>query len=132
MALTAVIGTVNAKPGNIQPGAMVAVATMAVTAPVPAQLVANTASNVVTVTGTNTAWASGTTWSVSGLAGAAVTAKSFTDATHYTLTLTSSTANVSGTLTLSDSADAATCTLAVYSTSGVGARGARQVRRWRS
>lgn len=101
-----------------------------VSAPSPAALVANTTGYTVSLVGTGTSWTSGTTFSVAGLTGAAVTAKTFIDATHYTLTMTSSTVNQSGTLTITDSTDAAQATVSVYSTT-TGLPASRQISRMR-
>lgn len=61
----------------------------------------NNATTPVYAVGSSTTWSSGTTWSLSGSAstGASVS-KTFVDATHYTLNIT--TGSATGTLTLSD------------------------------
>lgn len=96
-----------------------------VTNPSPAKLVANTTLNIVKVLGVGTSWGSGTTWSVSGMTGCAVTARTFVDTTHYTLEITSSTTTASGTLTLTNSADASTASITVTDGTGTGG-GARR------
>jgi lysophospholipase L1-like esterase len=88
-------------------------ATMSITS--PARLVANATGATVVVQGSGTAWVNGsTTFSVSGVTGAAVTATSIDNGTQVaTLTVTASTGGNTGTLTFSNSADSATATLEV-------------------
>lgn len=85
-------------------------ASMAITSTTPTNLIANQTGSTVVIQGTNTSWVNGvTTFGVSGLTGAAVTGTSIVNGTQVaTLTVTTSTTNTGGTLTFSDSLDAAT------------------------
>ena len=74
----------------------------------PTNVYTNSVGNVITLVGTNTAWTSGTVFSV---AGATKTTQTFTDATHATVTLTAGATAGAGNISISDNADSATNTL---------------------
>jgi lysophospholipase L1-like esterase len=74
----------------------------------PSTLPANHLGNLtVDLVGTGTSWTGSTTWAASGVSGWSVASKSFTDSTHYSVTLTPPTsatppAGATGTLTLAE------------------------------
>lgn len=81
----------------------------------PVLLVANATGQTVTIQGTGTSWVNGvTTFSASGVTGAAVTATSINNGSQVaTLTVTASTGGASGSIIFSNSLDAATDDLTV-------------------
>lgn len=91
-------------------------ATPAMTAS-PATATTNT-SESVTVTGTNTAWTSGTTFSVAGGTGASISGLSV-NVGAQTATFTLNPGSAAATLTISDNTDSATTTIAVSTPSGL-------------
>lgn len=105
-----------------------ATATLTVNAAPPATMVAsqgsifaNTPNQQVPIVGTNTHWDSNTAFLLANVAGALVTNVIIVDATHAVLTIQTSSAI--GTATISDTADQATTTIQVVAAPITGGRG---------
>jgi lysophospholipase L1-like esterase len=83
----------------------------------PTSIVQGSTSNVITLTGTGTAWTAGTpgspTFTLSGGTGASITAQSVASATSATITVTAGSAT--GPLTITDPGTGATATITVAS-----------------
>lgn len=94
------------------------------------KLLANQTNVVVELSGAGY-WAAATTFSVAGLTGTAVTSKTFIDASHYRLYLTTSTVDASGNLTITNNADASSGTIPVVSSTGGAAVPSKIVSRFR-
>lgn len=94
----------------------------------PATLPPDAVGQTVTIQGTATAWTAGTTFAVSGVTGAAITATSVNAGTQVaTLTVTSSTGGNVGTLQFTNNSDASIAYLSVVAADAVQRRSRRGI-----